>query len=190
MMIVLLWGTGFCEAYTCISLISALRQREANEIIPTRAEQSSTLNNNENYYGAHRAIDLDLHTHCHTVDSDSAAWLKLTLDRVFCVDKVKWLFDNTTYATWTCTNTDCSSCEGHDYYCRHFTVTVTTSEGVSSEDVIPASGCKYGDSVILQNTDVISVVWAHEIAVIGKQGELTYRYVRYVNCVRYSTRSM
>ena len=179
-------------ASSLLSLISdRMREREANEIIPTRAEQSSTLRNDEDERGAHRAIDLNLRTHSQTANSDSAPWFKLTLDRVFCVDKVKWLYSNTYYTTWTCNNTDCSSCDSDGYYeCSYFTLTVTTSEGASSEDVIPASGCKYGDSVILKNTDSYNVVWVWEIAVIGKQGELTYRYVRYVNCVRYSTRSM
>jgi len=148
----------------------ALRQREVNEIIPTRAEQSSTLYNNEEKYGAHRAIDLDLNTHSDTARSDSR-WFKLTLDRVFCVDKVKYLLSNSKYdTTWTCTNTGCSSCEG--WFCRCYTVTVTTSEGASSEDVIPASDCKYGDSVILQHIVVNRYVWVYEIAVIGKQAEI------------------
>jgi hypothetical protein len=131
---------------------------------------------------------LNLDTYSHTANSGSE--FKLTLDRVFCVDKVKYLRSYIKYdTTWTCTHTDCSSCEGGIYNrCHYFTVTVTTSEGASSEDVVPVSDCKYGDTVIIQRTG--GAICVYEIAVIGKQGELTYRYVRNVNCVRYSTRSM
>jgi hypothetical protein len=155
-----------------IPLISVRREREANEIIPTRAEQSSDWYDNPYDYGAHNAIDLDLDTDSHTSGQESAPWLKLTFNQVFCVKKVKWLGYrrwNSHDTTWTCSNTGCSSCNGA--WCNQFTVTVTISEGASSEDVIPATGCKYGDSVKLHSKNDYPA-WAYEIVVI-KQGELT-----------------
>jgi hypothetical protein len=164
-------------ASSVISLISVKRQRETNEITPTRAEQSSTYDNNEDGWGAHRAIDLNTGTRSHTnYHQAGAAWFKLTFDQEVCVEKVKLLYRDNSYAIWTCSKTVCSSCEGRygDYkYCGHFTVTVTSSEGASSEGLIPASSCKFGNSVKVQNTDGYNrnTLWMDEIAVIGKKGE-------------------
>ena len=84
--------------------------REAGEITPVRAEQSATYSNNEAKYGAGRAIDLNLDTYNRAVaGSDGTFWLKLTLDKVHCVQQVIWyLSDGIPLQTRTCTDTDCS----------------------------------------------------------------------------------
>ena len=126
--------------------------READEITPVSAEHSATHNNDEAIYGAGRAIDLDLVTRSFTgAGSDGAIWLKLTLDKVYCVQQVIWYEyrDGTSHLTWTCTNTDCNNCVGN--YCIRYTLTVSTKEAVS--DLSPVSDCKYGDTVKLKRVD-------------------------------------
>ena len=65
------------------------REREAGEITPVSAEQSATRNNNEANNGAGLAIDLDLSTDADiTAGADGTIWLKITLDKVYCVERV------------------------------------------------------------------------------------------------------
>ena len=144
-----------------------LREREVGEIIPVNVEQSATQNN----FGAGFALDLDLDTVSKTVaGSDGTIWLKLTLDKVYCAEKViRFYRDGTPYHTWTCTDTDRSNCVGD--YCSDFTLTVNTEEDVS--DLSPAPDCKYGDTVILEKDDGDKmVVYVNEIAIVEKPGNL------------------
>ena len=141
--------------------------RQAGEIIPVSAELSATLNNNEALYGAGNAIDLDRGTYSSMVaGSDGTIWLKLTLDKVYCVEQVIWYrYDGTTYFTWTCTDIDCSKCKGR--YCSLYTV---STEGAVS-DLSPVPGCKYGDTVKLERDGGYNLS-LNEIAIVGKPGNL------------------
>ena len=149
--------------------------RQAGEITPVSAEHSATLNNNEANYGAGRAIDLDLGTLSFTAaGSDGTTWVKVTLDKVDCVEQVIWYnSDGTPYLTWFCTDTDCSNCVSKGG-CSSYTLTVSIEGAVS--DLSPESDCKYGDTVKLER-----VSYSHspsfgvrEIAIVGKSGKLPF----------------
>ena len=148
-------------------MISA-RNRIAGEIIPVSAEHSATKSNSDLSYGAGKAIDLAQSTASQTVSgSYRYPWLKLNLDKVHCVHQVITYFNNGKPSeTWTCTNSDCSNCEGS--YCRRYTLTVRTNKAVS--DLPPVSDCKYGDKVKLERV-VAGDLKVYEIAVVGKPGK-------------------
>jgi hypothetical protein len=155
-------------------VISAKREREANELIPLKAVQSSSYGNDEKKYGAQTAIDLDWDTQANTKHVDNS-WFELIFGRMICVEKVEWLYYGRSLATWSCSDKDCSSCVGD--HCKYFTVTVTTTsncKGASSGNNNPPSGCKHahGDLVRLQRIGNVGHVWVSEIAVIGKKSEL------------------
>jgi hypothetical protein len=86
------------------------------EITPVRAEQSATFEEKEKY-AAKYAIDLDIDTKSYaTRGSDGTAWLKLTLDQVYCVEQVVWYYyHGGPLQTRTCSTTGCT-CQGD--YCK------------------------------------------------------------------------
>ena len=99
---------------------------------------------------------------------DGTSWLKVKLDNLNCIHQVvRYYKDGNPAYTWTCSSTDCSTCEGK--YCYRYTLTVSI-ENVSIDDLPLVSHCIYGDTVELQRTDggPFSV---YELAVIGKQGK-------------------
>ena len=139
--------------------------REDGEIIPVSAEQSATVKDN----GAGRAIDLDLDTRSKTVaGSDGTTWLKVILDKVYCVEQViRYTTDGTPVILWTCTDTDCSNCVGGA--CSYYTLTVSTEGAVS--DLSPVSDCKYGDTVKLERVSGAGFN-VNEMGIVGKSGKL------------------
>ncbi|KAL5254425.1 hypothetical protein ACHWQZ_G014016 [Mnemiopsis leidyi] len=145
--------------------INGTRQREVGEITPVRAQHSATQDKDEEMYGAGNAIDLDPTTRSSTVpDSDGTTWLKVTLDKVHCVDKVIWyLKDASLYHLWTCTDNDCGNCVGDK--CGLFNLTVSTEGRVS--DLSPVPECGYGDTVKLEKDG--SMIYVNELVVIGKE---------------------
>ena len=147
---------------------AATRERVAGEITPVSAEHSATHNNDEVQYGAGNAIDLVLDSRSWTVaGTDGTVWLKITLDKVYCVEKViTYILTGAPSGTWTCTKDDCSNCEGN--WCSLYTMTVSTEGAVS--DLSPVSDCKYGDTVKVQRTGG-STIGMFEIAVIRKEGK-------------------
>ena len=93
------------------------------------------------------------------------------------MEQVIWLSSNgDPYYTWTCSDTDCSTCEGLGSYCSSYTLTVYT-EGAAPDNSSPASSCKYGDTVELEKGGAISM---YEIVIIGKQGETTHYKTYYI----------
>ena len=87
---------------------------------------------------------------------------------MYCVEQVMLYWpDGTPDLTWTCTDTDCSKCEGDD--CSYFTLTVSTEEAVS--DLSPVSDCKYGDTVKLASTGSFGM---REIAIVGESGNFPF----------------
>ena len=154
-------------------VISATRQRLADEIIPVSAEHSRTVEDKEEEYDAARAIDLDLNTFSLTqLGSVGKTWLKVKLAKLSCIRQVSCHSSDsdTPYLTWTCTSSDCSTCEGNSYGCSSFLLTASI-EGGSSEDLPLIADCKHGDTVTLEKTggDYFTV---REIAITGKQGEI------------------
>ena len=147
--------------------------REAGEIIPVSAKHSRALHNDEATYRAKHAIDLDLDTNSYTkAGSDGTCWLKLILDKVYCVQHLKlyWPSGDPVF-TLTCTYSDCNKCEGS--YCDLYTLTVSTEEDVS--DLSPESDCKYGDTVKLDRVSIISGGFGvNELAILGKSGKLPF----------------
>ena len=145
--------------------ISATRERIADEITPTSAEQSKTYKDNEETYAAAHAIDLNWDTRSLTsAGSHGKSWLKIKLSQVYCVQQVIWYYrSGDTFLTWTCSQPQCS-CKG--YYCNLFTLTVI-SERTAPNNTTP--GCKYGDTVTVErkNGDWFGV---SEIAITGRQG--------------------
>ena len=134
------------------------------------------MNDDEDNYGAHLALDLNLQTYSGTSPEagSSKYWLKITLDQVHCVEQVIELSGGgNPYSTWTCSDTDCSTCEGK--YCSRYTLTVYT-EG-AAPDSSPASSCKYGDTVKIESRYNFNM---YEIVIIGKQGETTHYKTYYI----------
>ena len=156
--------------------LSGWRGREANEIIPLRAEQSETYTDSDDWYEgkfeASSAIDLNLRTNSWAMPGPSSggSWLKIILKKVECVHQVirYGQFIAQHFATWTCSGEDCSQCGGSTFVCSMSTVTVSTSGG-GVTPTSPASNCRYGDTVILainpDEADQLLSVW--DMAVIG-----------------------
>ena len=133
-----------------------------------RAEQSATYENDDENYGAGRAIDIDLQTYSATAAApDGTVWLKLILDKLHCVQKVLWYFmDAELGLTWTCNNNNCATCVGDG--CNDFNLTVST-EGAAPE-LSPVSDCEYGDTAKLERISGGGMFSVHEIVTIGQQG--------------------
>ena len=132
-------------------------------------ELSATKNNDEATYGGGFTVDLDLNTRSIAVPgSDGKTWLKMTLDKVHCIEKLIRYNDNGSIRrTRSCAENDCSKCEGG--YCNLYTLTVST-EGAAS-DPAPASDCKYGDTLKIDRLDGR---WfgTPEMAIVGNAGKL------------------
>jgi len=151
--------------------IAATRERLAGEIVPVRAEQSSTKDDNEEKFGAHRAIDLDLSTRSSASSgADGSIWFKVNIGQVSCVDQIMlYTKDGDRSLTWTCSKTDCSTCEGK--WCASFSLTVYREGAV--DNVPSVSGCKYGDTVKLQLI-VSNILYVQEISITEKKGEIIF----------------
>ena len=160
------------SGFYCMCVISATRERLPNEIIPDSAENSYTYQDNEKTYAAAHAIDLAWNTRSATsAGSDGKIWLKVNLGKLISIHQViRYRTDVNPYNAWTCTSSGCSYCEGSS--CSKYLLT-TSSEGTSSDDLPLIADCKYGDTVKLER---LKSGWfdVHEIAIIGKQGEIRY----------------
>ena len=159
-----------------------IREREANEITPVKTEQSSTRDEDEENYGAERAIDVNYLTQPGIVaDTDGRAWIKITLDKTSCVKHVMWYSSVGSVASnWTCTQVDdCGNCEGSTSICSYFNVT-TSIEGAES-DLSSVLNCRYGDTVEVERIGG-SGFGPTEIAIIGKEGIL----IHYLSVLNYS----
>ena len=152
--------------------ISASRERLPDEIIPVNAEQSRTANDNEKDFAAARAIDGDLDTRSNTSrGSDGKVWLKLNLAKLNCIQQViRYRPSGDRRLTWTCTNSNCSTCKGDK--CSQLLLT-TSIERTSSDDLPLIADCKYGDTINLERVkgDNLGV---YEIAITGKRGEIRF----------------
>ena len=146
--------------------LPATRERLPGEIIPESATQSCTYNGNEDQYAAEHAIDLDLNTRSRTcLGSDGTVWLQLKLDQVYCVEQVQEYDEyGSARHTWTCSNTDCSKCEGEN--CSYYSLTVSTEE----TELYPILNCKYGDAVELNRANLLQV---YEISMTGDKGDIS-----------------
>ena len=152
--------------HTYILSISATRER----IRPESATQSCTYNDNEDKYAAEHAIDLNLTTYSKTCrGSDGSLWLQLKLDQVYCVEQIRtYKRDGKVLRTLTCSNTDCSHCEGIN--CSWYSLSVSTEEA----ELLPVLDCKYGDTVKLQYTGKgYSSLMVYEISVTGEKGDIS-----------------
>ena len=153
-----------------IHSIPATRERLPGEITPESATQSCTYDGNEDQYAAEHAIDLDLGTYSMTcARPDGTTWFQLKLDQVHCVEQVReYNTDGSARRTWTCSNTDCSNCEG--YSCGDCSLTVSSEETVKC----PVLDCKYGDTVKLQYTGrAYNSLKEYEILMTGEKGDIS-----------------
>jgi hypothetical protein len=151
-----------------------MRERLVREIIPESVRQSRTVDDNEAKNAAAHAVDLDLTTSFHTErNSEGKVWFKLFLDQLYCVEKVLEYIGNNgaPSETWTCTDKDCSKCEGR--YC-HDVVPLVLIRGTSATNLPPVTNCRYGDTIkmthLLNNDE--DKIGGSEIAIIGKKGEV------------------
>ena len=121
-----------------------MRERLPGEITPVSAEQSHTYEDNEEDNAASHAIDLDLKTSSRTEPgSDGTVWLKVKLDNTNCIHQATWYYPSgNPYLTWTCSYTDCSTCEGTR--CSDYSLTVS-SERTSSDGLPTVADCQYCD---------------------------------------------
>ncbi|XP_063693608.1 uncharacterized protein LOC134825361 [Bolinopsis microptera] len=147
-----------------------VRKRLPDEIIPVAASQSHAFQEKDKENAAKYAIDLDLETTSvtsHGMDHSGESWLKITLDKVYCVRHVVWFKKNgSPHLTWNCTSADCDICEG-GYWCSDYSM-IVESERETKDSVRPVPGCKHGDSVKLQrNSGHEFYMW--EIAIVGTQ---------------------
>ena len=104
-------------------------------------------------------MDLDTVTYTE-LGSDGKTWFKVILDKVHCVEKViRFNQDGSPLRTRSCSENDCSKCEGKN--CNLYTLTVKGS------DLAPVSGCKHGDTVVIDRLDLR---WFKvcEIAIVGR----------------------
>ena len=122
-------------------MVSDTNNRTVGEITPLRIEQSTTRDENEALYGAHRAIDGDLDTRSST---DGGGWVRVTLDGVQCIERVLWYYDNTIpTTTWICSGGSCA-CSGE--YCSWASMNIS-AVGDTANRTEPDSDCKYGDTI-------------------------------------------
>ena len=116
-------------------------------------------------YPAAHAIDRDLDTMSKT---GGGTWLQIKLDHVHCVKHVvSYSSNGRCNLTWTCSQKNCSRCEGQ--YCGRLNLTV--SGGGQAPKYLPPD-CKYGDTVKLEAIDDLEDGWipVREIAVTAEQG--------------------
>ena len=148
----------------------APRKRLDGEIVPVSAEHSGTYEDDETSHGAANTIDLNFGTRSVTQPgSDNTSWLKVTLNQVYCLKQVVLnIYESATLdVTWTCSDTDCTSCADSLFVgCFDYTVTVNT-EGDSSDNLPSVSDCKYGNRVKLDSTYDGSTFSVYEIVIIG-----------------------
>ena len=140
------------------------------------AEQSSTLRYNGQWvYDCHRARDMDLATWSWIKPgSDGRYWIKIKYYQVHCIEQVKWYrccSDGSPIRTWTCTEADCTSCQGDDCSVYSLTVLLETTSLDNLQLSPHSNNCRYGDTVKLEGLDSVPFA-VSEIASFGvKQGE-------------------
>ena len=93
--------------------------------------------------------------------ADGKSWLKITLDKVYCVKEVM-TFNETGSPSikWTCSKADCNNCTISSF-CSSYTLTVTGAGAAQGK-----SDCKYGDTVELEKNSG-STIYVYEVAIIG-----------------------
>ena len=129
--------------------------------MPVRAEQS------ESAFSALNTIDLDFRTTATIHRSDGQLWLKISLGKVHCVEKVVLYPEEKPTHTWTCSRADCVDCDGDE--CPILSVEVSSLD--PTLNLPPFPDCIYGDSVQLRGGDDLNVFIVKEIAIIEKHGE-------------------
>ena len=145
------------------------RKRNVDEIIPVLAEQSLSAINNEgngtSSYLASNAIDLNFNTLSKAVASaNKGIWLKLTLDQVYCVEKViRYERSGDILMKYTCSEGGCKP--GYSIT----TVTVYTEDPSLIVSMPPKLACVYGNRVKLEKHKG-STLTASEISIIGRKG--------------------
>ncbi|XP_063678479.1 uncharacterized protein LOC134814313 [Bolinopsis microptera] len=146
----------------------ATRKRGKREVIPENIKMTGADSENNH---AEYAIDLFWASAAVVGEnSDGVSWLKVSLDKIACVEKVIWYnTDKTAFQTWTCTENECSVCteSANTSTCPSFSLTVFV-EGTSSENV---AGCVIGNELLLRKV-IGSNFTVFEIAVFGS-GEVT-----------------
>ena len=134
-----------------LSHCGKMRERLAGEVIPVSAEHTGNKASSENNIAAY-AIDLDLDTKSVATSSAGLKWLKIQLDRIYCIDKVvRFQQGGSAGTTWTCSETDCSSCEGKS--CESNMKLTTFFEGEEPAGLSHDPDCKHGDTVKLEKSD-------------------------------------
>ena len=156
-----------------IRATSATRDRLDGEITPIGAVQSRTYGDNEAKYAAAHAIDLDLETMSYIKPGDDGTvWLEVKLDQKHCVGKVVlYKKSGVVIRTWTCSQIDCTDCEGSD--CSKFLLTVS-NEGSAFEDHPADSGCRKGDAVKITKSTAGGLMKVEEMAVFRNEGEANF----------------
>ena len=115
---------------------------------------------------ASHALDMNLKTRSSTgADSNGNSWLKISLDDVYCLQRVIWFSETgSPKFTWTCSENDCSDCVG---FCSPFSLAVSI-EGAESE-LPDISDCRYGDTLEIKRVvDSGNGFLVNEMAIIKK----------------------
>ncbi|KAL5254038.1 hypothetical protein ACHWQZ_G013707 [Mnemiopsis leidyi] len=136
-----------------------MRERVPGEITPASAVQSATFNDDVVNHGAELAIDMDLETAniANPTTDTPSPWIKLTLDKVYCVERVI-IYDSSgsTLITWTCSEEyDCDICTDTQSHCNSYSLTVRT-EGAAPY-LSSISDCRFGDTVKVESNGAFGV---------------------------------
>ena len=141
-------------------MVSDTTNRTVGVIRPLRIEQSTTRDENESAYGAHRAIDGDLDTRSST---DGGGWVRVTLNGTQCIDEVMWYYQSPIPKTnWTCSGSSCA-CSGE--YCSWASMNISTEGDTANRTWF---GCKYGNTITFSFTGGFMVSFS-EIKISGTE---------------------
>ena len=140
--------------------------------MPTKVERSHWETAE---YPPELSIDLDLSTVSKSrSDTTGVNWYRLSFDRVYCIEEIYWISFEPYWMKWNCTKKDCSECHSHDvndcaeYKGYEITAEVSTT-GTPSVSVDSISGCKYGDTILIQHKKKDYTLYVKEFVI--KQGE-------------------
>ena len=138
---------------SCFTVSEVFRGGD-DELMPTKVERSNWGNAES---PPELSVDLDLSTVSYSKsDSSGINWFKLSFDRVYCIEEIYWISMEPYWMKWTCTKQDCSECHSHEVddcteYMGHEITAEVSTTGMLSDSVDNFSGCKYGDTILIQH---------------------------------------
>ena len=157
---------------------SEIRVRAPGEIIPIRAEQSTTKDNNETKYGPSNAIDGNFSTKSYIEPTYStntmSIWFKAILDNIYCVRQIKRYYLSTEQV-WDCTESECACVSVKCGPGDGINVTISVDPGTAMINLFPYfSSCKYGNVVKLEKRNGGRLVIVEVAIIVQTQGKFLF----------------